>query len=251
MTEGMSEGVMAAPLTAAQQRRCMGWSARAWLCVWRGVMQAIDDAGQGDWRCESALEVGAGVHSALAPLLLARAQRVECSALDAATLPVIEQRHAAMLAPEDAARISTSVQDVRALHGRWDCIVMKSVLGGLFRMSDVDGVAHMHALIARLRREHLTEGGWLISLDNGRTALEPLFAHFGARRNGWRFFAAGDFPPAQAACGFGALGAFSAATRLGAVGHAVDDALYTADCALSPLVRRHAVLGHGWKAGVE
>ena len=82
MTEGMSEGVMAAPLTAAQQRRCMGWSARAWLRVWRGVLQ-----GMGDWRGESALEVGAGVHSSLAPLLLERAQRVECSALDAATLP--------------------------------------------------------------------------------------------------------------------------------------------------------------------
>ena len=151
MTEGMSEGVMAAPLTAAQQRRCMGWSARAWLRVWRSVMQ-----GMGDWRGESALEVGAGVHSSLAPLLLERAQRVECSALDATTLPVLQARHAALLAPEEAARISTSVQDVRALRGRWDCIVMKSVLGGLFRMGDAVGVAHMHALIAHLRREHLT-----------------------------------------------------------------------------------------------
>lgn len=242
----MTEGVGATPLNEAQQRRCMGWSARAWLRVWRGVMQ-----GMGDWRGESALEVGAGVHSSLAPLLLEHAQRVECSALDAATLPVLQARHAALLAPEEAARISTSVQDVRALRGRWDCIVMKSVLGGLFRMGDADGLAHMHALIAHLRREHLTEGGWLISLDNGRTALEPLLAGFGARRNGWRFFAAGDFPPAQVACGFGTLGAFSAATRLGAVGHAVDDALYAVDYALAPLTQRYAVLGHAWKAGVE
>lgn len=233
-------------LALHQQRRCMGWSARAWLRVWRALLQ-----GMGEWRCDEALEVGAGVHSSLAPLLLERAQRVECSALDAATLPVLQARHAALLAPEDAARISYSVQDVRALHGRWGCIVMKSVLGGLFRTNEADGVAQMQALITRLRREHLTEGGWLISLDNGRSPLEPLLARFGARRNGWRFFVASDFPPAQAECGFGMLGAFSAATRLGAVGHAVDDALYAADCALAPLAQRHAVLGHTWRAGED
>ena len=236
-------------LAPRQQRRCMGWSARAWLRVWRGVMQGV-----GAWRGKCALEVGAGVHSSLAPLLLERVQRVECSALDAATLPVLQARHAALLAPEDAARISYSVQDVRALRGRWDCIVMKSVLGGLFRMNEADetdGVTQMRALIAQLRREHVTQGGWLISLDNGRSPLEPLFSRFGARRNGWRFFAAADFPPAQVECGFGTLGAFSAATRLGAAGHAVDDALYVLDSALAPLTQRHAVLGHGWKAGAD
>lgn len=237
----MGQGVQ---LSCAQQRCCMGWSARAWLRVWRALVQGL-----GDWRCDEALEVGAGAHSSLAPLLLAFAQRVECSALDAATLPVLQARHAALLAPEDAARIRYSVQDVRALRGRWGCIAMKSVLGGLFRMSAADGAAQMRALVDELRREHLTAGGWLISLDNGRAALEPLLSHFGARRNGWRFFSAADFPPAQLVCGFGTLGAFSAATRLGAAGRALDDALYVADCALAPLTQRHAVLGHGWRAG--
>ena len=39
----MTEGVGATPLNEAQQRRCMGWSARAWLRVWRGVLQQLLD----------------------------------------------------------------------------------------------------------------------------------------------------------------------------------------------------------------
>ncbi|MBN8557806.1 MAG: hypothetical protein J0L74_09070, partial [Burkholderiales bacterium] len=64
---------------------------------------------------------------------------------------------------------------------------------------------------------------------------------------GWRFFTRADFPPAEAVYGFGLLASFSAATRLGAPGRWIDDALYGADLLLSPWVRRHAVLLHVYR----
>ena len=63
-----------------------------------------------------------------------------------------------------------------------------------------------------------------------------------------RFFAAEDFPPAAEHRSFGVFSSFSAATRLGALGQRIDDALYAADLALTPLARQHAVHLHVYRA---
>jgi hypothetical protein len=185
----------------------------------------------------SALEVGAGAHSSLTPLLLQLAEWVECSAFDSAALPAIKALNARRFAAATRERVRYSRQDVRRLQGRWDLIVLKSVLGGVHRGHN-SSLADVHATLSGIVRDHLQPGGLLVTLDNGRTALEPLLARFGARRNGWRFFQRGDFPPADACYGFGAVSAFSAATRLGWLGRRIDDALYSLDCLLMPLMRR-------------
>lgn len=219
-----------------------GWSARAWARPWRAFVR--DFAG---WQGECGLELGAGPRSALAPLMLSLVRQVECSAQDAASLPVIEARHRDLLAPQDAARIAHGVRDLRALHGQWDLIVMKSVLGGVHRLGR-SSLADVHTTLEQLVARHLRPGGLLVTLDNGRTALEPLWSRFGARRNGWRFLGAQDFPPAAEHHSFGVLSSFSAATRLGAFGQRIDDALYAADLALTPLARQHAVHLHVYRA---
>jgi hypothetical protein len=208
---------------AALTRACFGWSARAWAAPWRRFVQA-----QGDRHIRSALEAGVGAKSSLAPLLLPLAEQVECSALDPAALPLIRARHVRLLPPDQARRIHYSRQDVRNLHGRWDLIVLKSVLGGVHRAHD-STPADLGATLSDIVHNHLETGGWLITLDNGRTVLEPLLARFGARRNGWRFFRRGGFLPADACYGFGA-------TRLGRLGRLVDDALYGIDCLLTPFL---------------
>ena len=232
---GGAEGGAVSPLA------CFGWSARAWARPWRQFLRAHPGLHVTD-----ALELGAGPRSSLAPLLLPLAERVECSAYDAALLPAIAARHAALLPPAEAARLRHTRQDVRALQGRWDLIVMKSVLGGVHRTHD-SSLADVHATLARLIGQHLRPGGWLVTLDNGRTPLEPLLAGLGARRNGWRVFAPRDWPPADWQASFGVLGVGSAATRLGALGRRIDDALYLADRVLSPLARQHAVQLHAWR----
>ncbi|MDO5290286.1 MAG: hypothetical protein Q4F13_11720 [Pseudomonadota bacterium] len=236
---------------AGDTLRCFGWSQRAWARPWRAfarhlAQQATRQRLPAGTRWPQALELGAGPRSSLAPLLLAWADTVDCSYFESSQRAPIERWHAQHLSAAQRARIGYSQRDVRALHGRWDLIVMKSVLGGVCRTHNT-GLADLHALLHRLRDDHLKPGGWLVSLDNGRTALEPLLAPFGARRNGWRFLARQDFPAADFAAHFGVLSAFSAATRLGALGQGVDNALYAADCLLSPLARQHAVHLHAWQ----
>jgi hypothetical protein len=187
-----------------------------------------------------ALELGGGPRSSLAPLLLGLAERVECSALDAAALPAIEAMNNRILAAEQRERVRYSRRDLRALEGRWDLIVLKSVLGGVYREHD-SSLADVHALVQRLAAENLNAGGLLVTLDNGRTLLSPLLARQGARRNGWRFFSRQDLPPAAERYSYGVASIASAATRWGALGGRIDDALYLLDRALTPLTRQHAV----------
>lgn len=225
-------------MNGAGELACFGWSARGWARTWRAFVQAYPGLHVGD-----ALEVGAGARSSLVPLLLPLAERVECSAFDAATLTAVQALNARQLGVAELARVRYTRQDVLALRGRWDLIALKSVLGGVHRVHD-SALTDVHATIERVVHEHLNPGGLLVTMDNGRTALEPLLAGAGARRNGWRLFRRGDFPAARAVFSFGVLGMASAATRLGAPGRLLDDLLYGVDCALSPLVRQHAVHLH-------
>jgi hypothetical protein len=214
---------------------CFGWSARAWARPWGEFVRAHPDL-----RVADALEIGAGAQSSLAPLLLGMAQRVECSAYDTATLPAVQSLHARLLNEGQQARVRYTRQDVRALQGRWGLIVLKSVLGGVHRVQG-STLADVHATLSNIVRNHLEPGGLLVTLDNGRTVLEPLLAGWGARRNGWRFFRRGDLPPAQAHYSYGVLSVASAATRWGRWGTRIDDVLYGCDRALTPLAREHAV----------
>ncbi|MCA0310348.1 MAG: hypothetical protein LCH72_06640 [Proteobacteria bacterium] len=222
-------------------RACLGWSARAWARPWRDFVRAYPGLQVAD-----ALEVGAGAHSSLAPLLLGLAQRVECSVFDGATLGAVQALNARQLTPAQQARVRHSQQDVLALRGRWALIVLKSVLGGVHRVQR-SSLADVHASIARVVSDHLHPGGLLVTLDNGRTALEPLLARAGARRNGWRVFAAGDLPPAEARFSHGVLSVASAATRWGRWGARIDDALAGCDHLLSPWARQHAVHLHVYR----
>lgn len=231
-------------MSFADQLRCFGWSRRAWYRSWRAFVQKL-----ADWQGDTGLEVGAGAHSSLAPLMLAHVKRVECSALHSETLSTIEARNSLLLPASVAERITYTVQDVRALKGCWDMIVLKSVLGGVFRTHGVQrgALSQMQELLVTLVREHLRPGGWLVSLDNGRTAFEPLLAPFGARRSGWRFLERKAFPATDFDAHFGVLSLFSTATRLGTLGHGIDNALYAVDTLLSPLVHLHAVHLHAWR----
>lgn len=217
------------------RRACFGWSARTWARPWRDFVRTHPGL-----RVAEALELGAGPRSSLVPLILPLAQRVECSVYDPAALSAVRALNARVLTPEELARVRYSQQDLRALQGRWDLIVLKSVLGGVHRVHR-SSLADVHATVDRLVTQHLQAGGLLVTLDNGRTALEPLLAGLGARRNGWRFFRQGDLPTPAARYSFGVLSVASAATRLGTWGARIDDALYLADRALSPLAREHAV----------
>lgn len=236
VTESSGLGGFSGAADLARERvACLGWSRRAWLQPWLDFLAAHPGLQK-----RNALEVGAGARSSLAPLLLGVAEQVECSVFERAELPAVQAHNDRILSAQEKHRVCYSQQDVRQPQGEWDLIVLKSVLGGVYRTND-SSLSDVADTVHRLVDRHLTPGGMLITLDNGRTAFEPFLARTGARRNSWRFFRSTDLPTAQERYSFGVLSVASAATRLGRLGTHIDDVLYHADRALSPLTTERAV----------
>ncbi len=133
-------------------------------------------------------------------------------------------------------------KDATALDGTYDLIILKSVLGGLFR-DGATTVAEVNAYLAQIAARNLNEGGHIITCDNGVSLFEPLLRRRGARRGQWRFFRPGDLSVATVQFQFGCLSAFSLSSRIGMVGKLVEEAvLYPFDLLLSPLFRRFSTV---------
>ena len=60
--------------------------------------------------------------------------------------------------------------DIFNFEGKYDLVIMKSVLGGLFRNDD-KAKEKINELIKRIIRENLNENGYVITIDNGKTFL--------------------------------------------------------------------------------
>lgn len=131
--------------------------------------------------------------------------------------------------------VITMPMSIHEVSGRYDLIIMKSVLGGVCRLNSSDD-CHMH-LINQLVDRNLTENGQLITLDNGYSIFESLLSKFGARKNRWRFFHKEDFQNfSQQEC-FGFFTAFSFRTRIGIVGSFIEHILFALDFFLIPFHR--------------
>lgn len=114
--------------------------------------------------------------------------------------------------------------DAMNVNGNFDAVILKSVLGGLFRNS-TSTVAEVNDFIADLKRRTVAEDGLLISIDNGVSFFEPYLQNFGARANDWRFFKPGDLADQQEQFCFGLLSSFSFQTRLGFLGGFIDNSI--------------------------
>jgi hypothetical protein len=70
--------------------------------------------------------------------------------------------------------------------GNYDLVIMKSVLGGLFRKND-SSLVEVEYFINDLIRRTVNGGGALMSIDNRQSFYEALLSKFGARKYKWRF----------------------------------------------------------------
>lgn len=123
--------------------------------------------------------------------------------------------------------------DAHSVKGNFDIIIMKSVLGGLFRLNQ-SSLADAHEFLNDLRHRALCPGGSLITIDNGRSFLERFFSNFGARKNEWRFFEKDELSSASQFKVFGCISSFSLETRFGPIGYFLDNfIIYPMDLVLS------------------
>ena len=98
---------------------------------------------------------------------------------------------------------------------KYDAVILKSVLGGIFRGNDF---YKAEEFCQKIVRENLNENGALITIDNGKSILEFFLKRLGARKNNWHFTTLNELIAADEKVGFGLLSSFSFSNRLGKIG---------------------------------
>ena len=112
--------------------------------------------------------------------------------------------------------------DATRVEGDFDIVIMKSVLGGLFR-HDRSSISDATDFIGNLLSRTVKPEGLLISIDNGKSILERPLSRFGARSYKWRYFRKSELNRAISQAEFGVISSFSFENRLGYVGYILDN----------------------------
>ena len=112
--------------------------------------------------------------------------------------------------------------DATKVEGDFDIVIMKSVLGGIFR-HDRSSISDVTDFIGNLLSRTVNPEGLLISIDNGKSILERPLSRFGARSYKWRYFRKLELNRAISQAEFGVISSFSFENRLGYVGYILDN----------------------------
>lgn len=212
--------------------KIFGWNAKAFE---RPFLQAIKDVKlPNDGSGAKILEIGAGHLSAVSLFFANYDAQIEVS-----TYPQDKVAGVAKLVAEFGERkapITTSCVSIFNIDGKYDLIIMKSVLGGVFR-DEPKVVELTNQLLQRIVKNNLNPGGMLVTLDNGKTALARMYEKFGARCNKWHYYTCEEFQNYDRQFTFGFFSNFSLASRIGLIGHAFDNLLYYADLAICKLFK--------------
>jgi len=199
------------------EQRLFGWSSRTW---W----QAFTNLNFDKPHVKTVLELGAGPASQFGLIF--------CSLYPSAEVTITSypstftERIVNKVDKYKFPNVSFRTVSIFDVAGKYDLIVLKSVLGGVCRDSADD--CHMK-LIQKLIQNNLNEGGSLITLDNGRSFFEVLLSRLGSRKNRWKFFQATEFYGYDNQVTVGFFSAFSLASRFGRFGAWFDSVLYYLD----------------------
>lgn len=160
---------------------CSGWNRKLWADAVEFALERISNKFQG----LSALEIGAGEFSSLAPIFKSHNVDIICSYYGADNRERIRSGNLRRVQKKHAiGDIPLSNQDAFDLKGKYDLIILKSVLGGLARGEDYQRIKDIIDGIL----SHLNEGGLLISIDNQSNPFANCFRKkFGAGKNLWTY----------------------------------------------------------------
>jgi len=200
-----------------------GWSTYAWYVPFRRVIKALPKS-----RIRI-LELGSGPYSQLALYFDHPSNVLEITTFPAENFnnlkaEIEEKKQKFSLRSE----INTKCLSAFECTEKYDLIILKSVLGGLFRTNETS-LQDVKHFVNQLVDNNLNDDGALVTLDNGYSAFEPLLRNFGARKKNWRRFRKSDFSLYVEQTSFGFFSCFSFATRIGKVGHAIDTILFGLD----------------------
>ncbi len=129
--------------------------------------------------------------------------------------------------------------DIFDFKGRYDLIIMKSILGGLCRL---DGPVKANKIIKNLIKLNLKKNGILITLDNGMPIYNSLIKNYGSRKNNWYFFKKNDLKNFDGDFSFGFFSSFSYITRIGYLGEIIENILFYLDRIIHIFYNNHPTI---------
>tara|TARA_B110000438_G_C15644998_1_gene577045 strand:+ start:152 stop:862 length:711 start_codon:yes stop_codon:yes gene_type:complete len=205
-------------------KKSIGWSAKSWFFPLKKVLDSHSFPNK-----KRVLELGAGGYSAISLLFLNKDSKLHITAYNESDLDKVKLLVDSV---RDIKNFKNNIKifsmSAQNIVGKYDIIIMKSVLGGIFRLNN-SKKQDADELLKYIADNHLKENGTLISMDNGKTRLESIFSNFGARKNSWRYFLISDFQSATKQYSFGLLSNFSFATRYKNIGHILDSSVFIID----------------------
>ena len=200
-------------------RLAFGWSCKSWSRAFKASNFQLSN------KVDRVLEIGASEHSMVSLIFDGLASEIVISYYSDEQREGVEQYLTSVRQKYHLkSKYVLDQIDATSVKGSFDIVIMKSVLGGLFRqnsstLSDVTGF--IRSLVSRAVKPE----GFLISIDNGESILERALSRFGARKNQWRFFKKSELTGAIKQTEFGLISSFSFETRLGYAGYILDNYL--------------------------
>ena len=198
-------------------RLAFGWNYKSWSHAFKVSNFQLPN------RLDRILELGASRHSIVSLIFDGLASEIVISYYTDEQREGVEQYLASVRQRYHLKSKYVLEQiDATSVEGSFDVVIMKSVLGGLFRQNsstNSDVTDFIGSLISRTVKPE----GLLISIDNGKSILESTLSRFGARKNQWRFFRKSELNRAIRQSEFGVISSFSFETRLGYVGYILDN----------------------------
>ena len=180
-------------------RFAFGWNYKSWSHAFKVSNFQLPN------RLDRILEIGASRHSMVSLIFDGLASEIVISYYTGEQREGIEQYLASVRQKYHLkSKYVLEQADATTVEGSFDIVIMKSVLGGLFR-HDRSTVSDASDFIGSLVSRTVKPKGLLISIDNGKSILETPLSRFGARKNQWRFFSKSELNGAIRQTEFGVI----------------------------------------------
>ena len=208
----------------------IGWSKNSWHKPLKDFVE-----GNPSIKFSHSLEIGASEDGTLAPFIKELSNKVTVGYFQCDVIKLNNNLSRLNIENE------SEYVDMTEINGKYDLIIAKSVLGGIFREGK-SGVNDVNEFINNILKNNIKQGGMLILLDNGKSYFEKKLSNFGARKNNWRFFNSKDFIDPYQQYTFGFLSCFSLEQRYGFFGKFFDYTSYIFDLFLSKITNHPTVI---------
>ena len=172
-------------------RYAFGWNHKAWQYPLKSAKLPSDK------KFSRILEIGASGYSVVAIIFDGLADEIVISYYQDNQRVLIEN-YLSELDRKSKLKSTYILEktDAYTVAEKFDLVIMKSVLGGLFR-ENTTSLVQVECFVNDLIRRTVSKDGSLILIDNGKPFYQRFLSRFGARKNEWRFFTKADLSMAS------------------------------------------------------